>query len=55
MSEINEFQKPYSITKEELDLRWEYMEGKISLRTYNRRFDKLKKQGKVRRDGRVIK
>lgn len=55
MGEINEKMKPWSITQAELDLRWDYMYGKITLRTFNRRFNKLKKQGKIIRDGKAIK
>ena len=55
MGQINEYQKPYSITKEELDLRWKYANTNMSLETFNKRFEELKRQGKVVRDGRVIK
>ena len=55
MAEINEKQKPYAITQEELNLRFDYMNGKITLDEFNKRFKRLKKQGKIVRDGRVIK
>jgi len=55
MAEINEFQKPYTITQEELDLRFDYMYGKITLDEFNKRFRRLKKLGLVIRDGKVIK
>lgn len=55
MTEINEHQKAWSITQEELDLRFRYMNGKITLRTFNKRFERLKKQGLIIRDGRAIK
>jgi len=55
MSEINEKMKAWSIMQEELDLRFKYMNGEITLRMFNRRFNKLKKQGLIVRDGRIIK
>ena len=55
MSEINEHQKVWAITQEELNLRFDYMNGKITLDEFNKRFKRLKKQGKVVRDGRVMK
>lgn len=47
--------RPRSITREEMDLRDDYSQGKISLATFNRRFAKLKRQGLIRRSGRIIK
>jgi hypothetical protein len=52
---INEKQKPWAITKEELDLRFEYGEGRMTRVEFDRRFKRLKKQGKIRRDGRVVR
>jgi len=52
---INEKQKPYTITREELDLRFDYAYGKITLKQYERRYEKLKKQGKIKRNGKVVK
>ena len=52
---IDEKQKPWAITQEELNLRFDYAEGKITLKEFNRRYKKLLKQGKIVRDGRVIK
>lgn len=52
---INEFQKPYSITQEELNLRFDYSEGKITLQQFNRRYKKLKKLGLVIRNGKKVK
>ena len=55
MAEINERQKPWAITKEELDLRWKYANTDMSLEMFNKRFEKLKRRGKIIRDGRVVK
>lgn len=52
---INERMKPWSITQAELNLRWDYMNGKITLKEFNKEFKWLKKQGKIIRDGRIIK
>jgi len=52
---INEFQKPYTITKEELNLRFDYAEGRITLKEFDKRYKKLLKQGKIVRDGKTIK
>ena len=52
---INEKQKPYSITREELNLRFDYMKGGITLEEFERRYKKLMKQGKIKRDGRTVK
>lgn len=51
---INERQKPYQTTKGEQQLRWDYAEGKISVIEFNRRYERLKKQGKIRRNGKVV-
>jgi hypothetical protein len=52
---MSERQKPWAITREELDLRWEYGEGNITLAEFNRRFKKLIRQGKIIRSGKAIK
>ncbi len=52
---INEKQKSWAITQKELNLRFDYAEGKITLKQFNRRYKKLKKQGKIIRDGRAVK
>jgi hypothetical protein len=52
---MSERQKPWGITREELDLRFDYAEGKITLVEYDRRYAKLKQEGKIVRDGRVIR
>jgi len=41
-------------TCEERDLRWDYLEGKISLATYNKRYKKLKRDGLITRSGKVM-
>jgi len=52
---INEKQKPWAITQEELNLRFDYAEGRITLKQFERRYKKLLSQGKIRRNGRAIK
>jgi hypothetical protein len=52
---MSERQKPWDISKEELNLRWAYGRGKITLAEFNRQFDNLKRQGKIIRSGRVVK
>ena len=52
---INEKQKPWAITQEELDLRFDCAEGRITLEEFERRYKKLMKQGKIKRSGRAVK
>lgn len=52
---INEKQKPWAITQEELDLRFDYANGLITLKQFNVRYKKLKKLGLVIRNGKVVK
>jgi len=52
---INEHMKPWTITQEELNLRFDYAEGRITLERFKRRYKKLKRQGKIKRNGKVIK
>ena len=47
--------RPRSITSAEEDLNWDLYEQRITKQTYLRRFAKLKRQGLIQRDGRVIK
>ena len=44
-----------SITREEMDLRGLYFDGKISYSTYKKRFAKLKRAGLIQRSGKVLK
>jgi len=48
-------QRPSSITSAERDLRWELLEGKITVAVFNRRYKKLKERGLIQRNGRVMK
>jgi len=52
---INEKQKPWAITQEELNLRFDYAEGRITLSEFERRYKKLVKQGKIVRNGKAMK
>ena len=52
---IDEKQKPWAITQEELNLRFDYAEGKITLKEFDKRYKKLLRQGKIVRDGKAIK
>jgi len=51
---MNEFQKPWATTQEELSLRFDYAYGKITLKQFERRYEKLKRQGKIIRNGKMI-
>jgi len=51
---INERQKPYRTAQQEQNLRWEYGQGGMTLEEFNVRFEELKKQGLVIRDGKVV-
>ena len=53
--DMNEKQKPWAITQEELSLRFDLKEGKITLRQLNRRYKQLIKQGKITRNGKAVK
>jgi hypothetical protein len=46
--------RPCSVTREELALRHEYMSGEMTLTEFNKKFKKLKEQGLIKRNGRVI-
>jgi len=50
----DEFQKPWATTQEELSLRFDYAYGKITLKQFERRYEKLKRQGKIIRNGKMI-
>lgn len=52
---MSERMKPWAITREELDVKFDYADGRITLRQYNRRMRELRKQGKIKRDGRTIR
>lgn len=43
------------ITSAEEGLRWQLIDGQITLATFNRRYAKLKREGLLRRSGRVLK
>lgn len=49
------WRRPRSITREEEDLRDDYAQGKISRETFDSKYEELKRQGLIRRSGRVIK
>ena len=55
MSIKGDWRRSRTITKEEEDLRWDYMNGRIGYSTYKRRYAKLKKLGLIQRSGRIIK
>ena len=38
--------RPCCISKEELELRWAYAYGEMTLEEFNRRLEEIKKQGK---------
>ena len=47
--------RPQTVSREELDLRELYFDGKIGYSTYKKRFAKLKRAGLIQRSGRVLK
>lgn len=52
---INEKQKAWAITQDELNLRFDYAEGRITLKQFEKRYRKLKKLGLIIRNGKVVK
>ena len=46
--------RPRSTTREEQDLRYRYATTKMTFNQFEIEWDKLKKQGLIKRDGRVI-
>lgn len=46
--------RPYSTTREERNLRDALAWGKITFDEYEHKYNILLKQGKIRRDGRII-
>jgi len=46
--------RPQTITREEADLRWLLIKGVITIATFNKRYEELKRQGLIRRSGRVV-
>lgn len=49
------WRRPRSITREEDELRDDYMNGRIGYGTYKKRYVKLLRAGLIQRSGRVIK
>ena len=47
--------RPKQITSAEEGLRWDLALGRITKRTYLRRYATLKKNGLIRRSGKVLK
>lgn len=46
--------RPLQTTREEYDLRCMLANGKIKFEEYNRKWNKLLREGKIKRDGKVI-
>lgn len=46
--------RPRQITREELKLRWDFADGKLSFDEFECRYKKLKKQGLIKRSGRRV-
>jgi len=46
--------RPCQITKEEEQLRYDYADGKLSFDEFERRYQKLKAQGLIKRSGRRV-
>jgi hypothetical protein len=47
--------RPSSISRAEEELRWKLANGKISFATFEKRYKKMLQEGKITRDGRVVK
>ena len=47
--------RPSQITRQEEELRWQIFNKKISMATFTRRYNKLKKAGLVTRSGKVVR
>ena len=47
--------RPYSTSREERDLRDALARGKISFKEFERKYNKLMDEGKITRDGRVVR
>lgn len=46
--------RPRSTTREEHDLRWALALGRISFNEFEKKYKKLLKEGKIKRNGRII-
>lgn len=46
--------RPCSTTREEKQLREDFMYGKIKISEFNKRYEKLKEKGLIRRNGRTV-
>ena len=55
MSVKGDWRRPCSIGKEEKAIRDALAWKKISFKTFERKYNELKKQGKITRNGRVVK
>lgn len=42
--------RPDYTTRAEQELRWDYMNGEMTLNEFNRRYEKLKKRGLIKRN-----
>ena len=51
---IDERQKPYQTSQEEQALRWQYGQGKITLKEFDKQYAELLEQGKIIRSRKVI-
>jgi uncharacterized membrane protein len=47
--------RPRSISREEEELRWEYAKGELTRAEFRVCLEGLKQQGKITRDGRVLR
>ncbi len=47
--------RPSSITREEESLRWQLAFGKITFQQFEKKYKELLKEGKIKRNGRIIK
>ena len=52
MSVKGTWPRPFTTTREERELRKEYMWGEITLAEYKKRYKRLEEQGLIKRSGR---
>ena len=55
MSVKGTWPRPFTTTREERDLRKDLMCGEITRAEYNKQYERLKNQGLIQRNGRVMK
>ena len=47
--------RPSAVTREEEELRWSLFQGEITMIQFDASYEKLKRKGLIRRNGRIVK